>query len=159
MDTTRKADILTSTATSSDTLTYVINGKKVTKAAFKSLDSDHIYAIEIVTGEAAAKLIDHIDNNHDVLFVTTDDSDAGKKFKEKLDGLNGNGSINDAMRVSVYGFRQSHAHGKGYSRGAVIVNDSSFSTMRYSPKALKLNKFKALPKRTYTITADSLYNK
>ena len=162
VDTTRKSDILTSTATSADTLTYVINGKKVTKAAFKALDPDHISAIEIVSGEAAAKIIDDIDNKHDVLFVTTDDSDTGKKFKEKLDELNGNGFINDGKPVTVYGFSQSGASGSGYSGGVVTVNgylsaDSNVSVMHYSPKALKSRKFKALPKKTYTITADSLY--
>lgn len=162
VDTTRKGDLLTGNATSSDTLTYVINGKKVTKAAFKALDPDHIYAIEIVTGEAASKIIDNIDSKHDVLFVTTDDSDTGKKFKEKIDELNVNSSINDARPVSVYGFSQSRATGRGYSVGTVMVDghvsrDSNFIAMHYSPKELKLHKFKALPKKTYTITADSLY--
>jgi bla regulator protein BlaR1 len=157
VDTTRKGDTFISTTTSSDTLTYVINGKKVTKAAFKALDPDQIYAIEIVTGEAAAKIIDNIDSKHDVLFVTTDDSDAGKKFKEKLDKLNGNVSINYARPMSVYGFSQSRAPGSGYSGGAVIVNDSNSFVMHYSGKKLKLDKFKALPKATYTITTDSLY--
>ena len=97
-----------------------------------------------------------------MLFVTTDDSDAGKKFKEKLDKLNVNGSINDAMRVPVYSYSQNGSTVSGYSGGVVTVNgylstDSNVSVMHYSPKALKLHKFKALPKRTYTITADSLY--
>jgi len=162
VDTTRKSDILTNTTTSSDTLTYVINGKKVTKAAFKALDPDQIYAIEIVTGEAAGKIIDNIDSKHDVLFVTTDDSDAGKKFKEKLDELNGSGFINDARPVSVYGFSQSGTSGSGYSGGTVTVSgtfkpDSNFSAFRYNGKELKLHKFKALPKGTFTIMADSLY--
>jgi bla regulator protein BlaR1 len=157
VDTTRKGDTFTSATVSSDTLTYVINGKKVTKAAFKALDPDQIYAIEIVTGEAAAKIIDNIDSKHDVLFVTTDDSDTGKKFKEKLDELNVNGSINNARSVSVYGFSQSRAPGSGYSGVGVIVPDSNFSALHYNRKELKLHKFKALPKTTYTITADSLY--
>lgn len=162
IDTIRKGDTFISTAASSDSLTYVINGKKVTKAAFKALDPDQIYSIEIVSGEEAAKIIDNVDSNHEVLFVTTDDSEAGKRFKEKLDKLNGNGYINDASSMSVYSYGQNGASGNGYSSGAVTVNgtlkmDSNFSTMRYNVKPLKLHKFKALPKGTYTIMADSLY--
>jgi hypothetical protein len=161
-DTTRKGDNFITTAASSDSLTYVINGKRVTKSAFKALDPDQIYAIEIVSGENAAKLIDDIDANHEVLVVTTDDSEVGKKFKEKLDKLNGNGYINDARPVTRYSYGQNGASGSGYSSGAVVESgtlklDSNFSTMRYNVKPLKLHKFKALPKGTFTITTDSLY--
>ncbi len=115
-DTTRKVDNFVTTAASSDSLTYVINGKKVTKAAFKALDPDQIYAIEIVSGEEAAKIMDNIDSKHEVLFVTTDDSEAGKKFKEKLDKLNGSGHINGGGPISVYGYSQNGASGCGIFR-------------------------------------------
>ncbi len=68
-DTIRKGDTFVSTAASSDSLTYVIDGKKVTKAAFKALDPDEIYAIEIVSGEEAAKVIDNINSNHAGCFL------------------------------------------------------------------------------------------
>ncbi len=59
MDTARKGDTFISTATSGDSLTYVINGKKVTKAAFKALDPDHIFTAHrnYACRAKAAKLI------------------------------------------------------------------------------------------------------
>ncbi len=89
-DTTKKRSIYISTDGKRDSLTYVINGVKSDKTAFRALDPDHIYSIEIMSGEQAKKVLDQVDTKHNVLFVTTDNSDAGKKFKEKLDDLNAN---------------------------------------------------------------------
>ncbi len=64
--------------------------------------------------------------------------------------------------MSGFSYGQGQSSGSGYSSGTVVVSgtfkpDSNFSTMRYNVKPLKLRKFKALPKGTFTITADSLY--
>jgi len=88
VDTLKSGKITIGTTERADSLTYVINGVKMKKADFKNLDPDKIYSIEILTGQQANKLLDEIDGKHSVLFVTTDDSEAGKKFKEKIDDLN-----------------------------------------------------------------------
>jgi len=88
VDTLKKGNVSIGTTAHADSLTYVINGVKMKKSDFKNLDPDKIYSIEILTGEQANKLLDEIDGKHSVLFVTTDDSEAGKKFKEKIDELN-----------------------------------------------------------------------
>ncbi|MDB5016082.1 MAG: BlaR1 peptidase [Mucilaginibacter sp.] len=88
VDTIRTGNVMIGTTEHTDSLTYVINGVKVKKANFKTLDPDKIYSIELLTGEQANKLLDEVDSKHSVLFVTTDDSETGKKFKEKIDGLN-----------------------------------------------------------------------
>lgn len=98
-DTIKTDKVLIKTSGSSDSLNYIINGVKATKAEFKALDPDHIYAVEFVPAERAKKIFDQIDNNHSVLFITTDDSESGKKFKEKIDELN-NHSYTLAAKVS-----------------------------------------------------------
>ncbi len=89
-DTIKKGDVFISTNERTDSLNYVINGVKVTKADFKALDPDKIYAVEFMSSEQSGKLLDHLDNGHSTLFITTDDSETGKKFKEKIDALNDN---------------------------------------------------------------------
>ena len=87
-DTVKNANIRIGTAEPADSLTYVVNGVKMKKSDFKNLDPDKIYSIEILTGEQANKLLNEVDGKHNVLFVTTKDSEQGKKFKEKIDELN-----------------------------------------------------------------------
>lgn len=87
-DTVKSGSVSIKTAERADSLTYVINGVKGKKSDFKNLDPDKIYSIELLTGEQANKLLNEVDGKHNVLFVTTDDSEAGKKFKEKIDDLN-----------------------------------------------------------------------
>jgi bla regulator protein BlaR1 len=88
IDTVKNGNVSIGTTEKTDSLTYVVNGVKMKKADFKNLDPDKIYSIEILTGEQANKLLDEIDGKHNVLFVTTKDSEEGKKFKEKIDELN-----------------------------------------------------------------------
>ncbi|MDB5146046.1 MAG: BlaR1 peptidase [Mucilaginibacter sp.] len=89
-DTIKTDKVFIKTPGSSDSLNYIINGVKATKAEFRALDSDHINSFVVMDAERAKKIFDQIDNNHGVLFVTTDDSETGKKFKEKIDGLTNN---------------------------------------------------------------------
>jgi hypothetical protein len=100
-DTIKTDNVPIKTSGSSDSLNYIINGVKATKAEFKALDPDHIYAVEMVPAERARKIFDQISNNHGVLFITTDDSEAGKKFKEKIDELN-NDSYAMAAKISTW---------------------------------------------------------
>ncbi len=113
LDTIRKGNVFISTDEKSDSLNYVINGVKSTKADFKKLDPNKIYSIGIVSAESANKIIDLADKKHGALFITTDDSESGKKFKEKVDklynnnaytlvsALKGNGSVNDVNKVVI----------------------------------------------------------
>jgi len=83
-DSVRNGNVFVS---ASDTLSFVINGVKATKADFKKLDPDRIHSVDLLSAEQASKIVEHIDPKHSVLFVTTDDSEAGKKFKEKIDNI------------------------------------------------------------------------
>jgi bla regulator protein BlaR1 len=90
VDTIKAGNVMIGTTEHTDSLIYVINGIKGKKADFKNLDPDKIHSIEILTGAQANKLLNEIDGKHSVLFVTTDDSESGKKFKERIDEVNGN---------------------------------------------------------------------
>lgn len=85
-DTVRNGSVFISTP-GKDSLTYVINGVKGTEADFKAIDPSNILSILITTGEHASKIMDKTDLKKNVLFLTTKDSEAGKKFQEKIDRL------------------------------------------------------------------------
>lgn len=132
-DTIKTDNVLIKISGSSDSLNYIINGVKATKAEFKALDPDHIYAVEMVPAERARKIFDQINNNHGVLFITTDDSEAGKKFKEKIDELNDN-SYTLAAKVSTWNDKKFN--------NITLVNKAEALTMtmpraRYRVDALK----------------------
>ncbi|MDB5089888.1 MAG: hypothetical protein JWR09_3882 [Mucilaginibacter sp.] len=90
IDTIRKGKFFFSTSDNSDSLNYVLNGVKTTKTELLKIDESRIYSVNVVSAETAAKLLPHLNNKHGALFITTDDSEAGKKFKEKLDNLDKN---------------------------------------------------------------------
>jgi len=89
-DTIRKGGFFFSSSDNSDSLNYVINGIKATKADLLKLDDKKIYSVNVMSGDAAAKVMDKLDKHYSTLFITTNDSEAGKKFKEKIDRVNGN---------------------------------------------------------------------
>jgi bla regulator protein BlaR1 len=72
-----------------DSVNYVLNGKKVTSAEFNKQDPAKIVSINIVSSAEAKRLLtaaDNLvfDNNNNIVFVNTSDSDVGKKLMEKL---------------------------------------------------------------------------
>lgn len=162
IDTIRKGNFFISTSHHSDSLNYVINGEKATKTDFQKLDSNRIYSIEIMPAERAFKIFNQINNKNNVLFVTTDDSEAGKKFKEKIDKINGTAYLNsDITAVSRENVEVADniSSGDGISAGTSIDNSSIgssdivYTTVNPGNKAMKLNKKR---KAATTLTADTL---
>jgi len=88
-DTIRKGGFFLSTSESTDSLNYVINGVKATKADLLKIDEKKIHSVDMMSGDKASKLMDNLNKKQNALFVTTDDSEAGKKFKEKIDKASG----------------------------------------------------------------------
>ena len=119
IDTIRKGKFFFSTSDNSDSLNYVLNGVRITKAALLKLDESKIYSVNIVTGDAAAKLLDHLDTKHSTLFITTDDSESGKKFKAKLDNLDKGDRFTIAQGGTI-----SSLNSSGISK-VVLVNGTS----------------------------------
>jgi hypothetical protein len=121
--------------------------------------------------EHAGKLLDNLNNGHSTLFVTTSDSEEGKKFKEKIDKVNNNEFMlaGKAMTLKSYnamgGGNISWSSGAGTSysmgrskkittvNGAVLVTDSG----DYAPVALQYTPSpdSAL---TYTVTGSGSNN-
>jgi len=128
IDTIRKGKFFFSTSDNSDSLNYVLNGVRTTKAALLKLDESRIYSVNVVSAETAAKLLPHLNNKHGALFITTDDSEAGKKFKEKLDNLDndkytvvsgyGNSQIGNVSKLVVVNGTSNHS-------GVAFNDDSS----------------------------------
>ncbi|MFI5140077.1 MAG: M56 family metallopeptidase [Sphingobacteriales bacterium] len=134
-DTIKKGNFFISTSHHNDSLNYVINGNKATKADFNALDSKHIASIEIMPAEQASKIFDQITNKNDVLFVTTNDSEAGKKFKEKIDKATGM----DNVSYSIAAISKGKAAGGNNSVSVTSGDGDSASTSVTSTSAWSSN--------------------
>jgi len=92
-DTIRKGGFFFSTNGKSDSINYVINGVKATKADLMKLDEKTIESVNVYSAGGAAKIMSNLDNRYGTVFITTKDSATGKKFMEKLNAVNAaNGS-------------------------------------------------------------------
>jgi TonB-dependent SusC/RagA subfamily outer membrane receptor len=80
-----KKSFLVISGQNSDSVTYVINGTKATKAQAKALDPEKVMSVETMPASRAKEYLPDLDNDRQVLFITTEDSEAGKKLKEKMD--------------------------------------------------------------------------
>ncbi|HEY4326008.1 MAG TPA: M56 family metallopeptidase [Mucilaginibacter sp.] len=145
VDTIKKGNIFISTSKHPDTLNYVINGVKATKADFNALDSSLIYSIEILPADQAKTVYDGLDNKHSVLFVTTDDSESGKRFKEKIDkSYTANGSGNNRTAVSTGNgvITTNASSGSGISISGVSTNAAvarvEITGVQIAPQAYKI---------------------
>jgi bla regulator protein blaR1 len=84
-----------------DSVTYVINGIKGTKDALNAIDPAKIMSLEMLPPEKAKEFFPEADGKHHVLFVTTDDSEAGKKLKEKIDKSFRGGRLAMVKNISI----------------------------------------------------------
>ncbi|TSD67153.1 M56 family metallopeptidase [Inquilinus sp. KBS0705] len=74
---------------SMDSANFVVNGVKTKPSDFKNVNPQNIEAINIVSADALDGILGpdrdlRFDNNNKVVFVTTKDSEAGKKLLKKL---------------------------------------------------------------------------
>jgi hypothetical protein len=160
-DTIKKGNISISTSAKADSVNYVINGAKASKKDFDAIDPGQIYSMELMPADQAAKIYPQAaGNKNKVLFVTTGDSEAGRKFKEKIDKLYSDGN---AKGISIGGFAKngpassSVTVGDGTSGGTVVVNTVTTSPdmvrFRVAPKPFKLKSGKPM---IVTYSSDSL---
>jgi len=73
-----------------DSSIYVLNGKKVSKAEFDKVEPKDVLNVSWVSAENAARVLDNLKGGASVLFVTTKDSDEGKKILAKINKLPNN---------------------------------------------------------------------
>ncbi len=88
---------------SGDSVNYVINGVKATKAEVKAIDPTRIESLEMLPSEKAKEFFPEADGKHHVLFVTTNDSEAGKQLKEKIDKSFSGGKLVTTKNISISG--------------------------------------------------------
>ncbi|MBS1523293.1 MAG: TonB-dependent receptor plug domain-containing protein [Bacteroidetes bacterium] len=86
--------------TSPDSINYVLNGQKSSKEEVKAVDPERIKSVELVNAKSAKEFYPELDNDRQVMFVTTEDSEAGKKLKEKMDKTMRNGAIANNMSIN-----------------------------------------------------------
>jgi len=110
-----------------DSINYVIDGTKATKADMKAIDPSHIESLELVPADKAKAFFPELDNNHEVLFVTTNDSDAGKKLKEKMDKTFGGGVLAGRKTYSITSMNKSPDDAAG-SGGITVITDDKAPT-------------------------------
>jgi bla regulator protein BlaR1 len=84
-----------------DSINYVINGVKSTRADIKAMDPARVYSIELLRAKDAKQLYPQLDNDREVMFVTTDDSETGKALKEKIDKTLRTGALAGAKNITI----------------------------------------------------------
>lgn len=88
-DTSKKVYNITTygNLSTADSPIYVLNGKKISKAEFDKLDTQDVINVSWVSAENAAKVLDNLKSESSVLFVTTTNSDEGKKLLARINRL------------------------------------------------------------------------
>jgi len=80
-----KKNMLVTSSKGRDSVVYVINGEQTGRNDVLNLDPAKIYSIELMSAGNAKEFVDFTLDKPQVLFVTTDDSEAGKKLKARID--------------------------------------------------------------------------
>ena len=88
-DTSKKVYNITTfgNLSTADSSIYLLNGKKVSKAEFNKVDQKDVLNVSWVSAENAARVLDNFTGGASVLFVTTKNSDEGKKLLAKINQL------------------------------------------------------------------------
>lgn len=88
-DTSKKVYNITTfgNLSTADSSIYVLNGKKVSKAEFNKVDQKDVLNVSWVSAENAARVLDNFTGRASVLFVTTKNSEEGKKLLAKINKL------------------------------------------------------------------------
>jgi bla regulator protein BlaR1 len=121
-----------------DSLTYVINGVKGTRAELDAIDPARVYSLEMMPADKAKEFFADVDSKHDVLFVTTDDSETGKKLKEKMDKSLTGGKLAGVTRIAINNKNGHYTHYDmaPVAQGSNAVTISSNSSSDDAPVAV-----------------------
>lgn len=107
-----------------DSMDYVINGKKSTRTDFEKIKYSGIMSVNWVSAENAAKIFDNGGNGHSVLFVTTKNSEAGKKILAKVNTVeNSKGQVFNKNDQGMY------AIADGKFTGLNVVSDNGYNAV------------------------------
>ncbi len=78
-----KRTMLVTNSKGLDSIGYVINGAKSSRADLLALDPAKVYSIDMMSVGDAKQFVDFTLEKPEILFATTDDSETGKKLKGK----------------------------------------------------------------------------
>jgi TonB-dependent SusC/RagA subfamily outer membrane receptor len=125
----KKFFMVTSDA-NSDSINYMINGVKATKADVKAIDPGRVYSVDLIDAKAVKQYFPDLDNNKMVMLVTTDDSETGKALKEKVDKSFRGGMLAKTKNITITGVGESSdiapvAVGNSVSVSTSTSNESS----------------------------------
>ncbi|HTK19557.1 MAG TPA: M56 family metallopeptidase [Mucilaginibacter sp.] len=126
----KKSFLFTSSSKKLDSIGYVVNGVKSTRAEVSAIDPDRIYSVDLISSKQAKEFIDDVSGKSDILFITTDDSETGKELKEKINKSFKNGAIAKAYNMAYASKEGSPDIAQGSSTGsgtamAYTINSSS----------------------------------
>lgn len=80
-----KKNMLVTSSKGRDSVVYVINGEKTGRNDVLNLDPAKIYSVDMISASIAKEFVDFTLDKPEVLFVTTDDSETGRKLKARID--------------------------------------------------------------------------
>jgi bla regulator protein BlaR1 len=104
-----------------DSTTYMINGVPATRADVKALDPGKIISLDLLDAKNAKEFYQgSADLKSRVLFITTNDSETGKKIKEKIDKSFRSGTIARAYNITS----DTGKNSSDYARVAASTNVS-----------------------------------
>jgi hypothetical protein len=106
---------------------FILNGAKSSHEEVKAVDPGKVMSLDMLPADRAKQYIDFVIDKPEVLFVTTDDSEAGKKLKSRIDKDMGHGVLAKAKNMSLTGSGDiaptaaARAEGLTYSSSAVTT--------------------------------------
>lgn len=111
-----------------DSTTFVLNGAKSTRDEVNALDPALVMSMDLMSAELAKKYVDFTLEKPQVLFVTTSDSETGKKLKARFDknmygGVLAKGKNMSVTRADIAPTAQ--ASGTSYSYAETAVSNTS----------------------------------
>lgn len=133
-DTIRKGKFSMSFNGKSDSINFVINGIKATQGDLKALNPDRIESVTVYSAGSLDKLIPNLDKKNGILCVTTNDSEAGEKFKEKLESLYKGNQYTIAGRGNI-----SSGSSSGVTKAIIVTGTSNGSDIVMNDDGLDNN--------------------
>ncbi len=123
-----KKTMLLTSDNSLDSTTYMINGVPATRAEVNALNPDKIISLDLLDAKHAREFYQgNADMKSRVLFVTTNDSEAGKRIKEKINKSFRSGTLARTYNY-ISGDSSNYAPAGSSFRHSISSNSSNSST-------------------------------
>ena len=98
-----KHNMMLTSDNSVDSVLFVLNGAKSSNEEVKAIDPGQIMSLDMLPADRAKRYVDFTIEKPEVLFVTTRDSETGKKLKARFDKDMGGGTLAGAKKITLDG--------------------------------------------------------